>query len=131
MKIIEKKCPNCHANLEFKVGEKDVVCPSCRRTYAIEYDHEISDEVMLKAKDIQLKILKDFETGRKFSKFFFAFVFILMAVIMGFGIFMFISNHNQIQKDRAKMEEESQQFEEEYQKTKDLIDSQREKVLGE
>ena len=40
MKIIEKKCPNCGANLDFKVGERDVDCKSCRRKFAIEYNHE-------------------------------------------------------------------------------------------
>ena len=40
MKIFEKKCPNCSANLEFKVGERDVKCPNCRRTFAVEYDQD-------------------------------------------------------------------------------------------
>jgi uncharacterized protein YbaR (Trm112 family) len=31
------KCPNCGANLDFKVGERDIVCKSCRRKFAIEY----------------------------------------------------------------------------------------------
>ena len=50
MKIIEKKCPNCRANLEFKVGERDVKCASCRRSFAIEYDRDFTDpEVELMA----------------------------------------------------------------------------------
>ena len=53
MKIIEKKCPNCGANLEYKVGERDVHCKKCRRDFAVEYDENIVDpEVYLKAKDI-------------------------------------------------------------------------------
>ena len=126
MKIIEKKCPNCHANLEFKVGEKDVVCPSCRRTYAIEYDQSIVDpEVMLKAKDIQLKILDEvgnsFAAARKFRKIFLPIVLILMAVMLGFGIFMFVQAHNRMEENRKKIDEESQQFEEQFQKAQEQI----------
>ena len=39
MKIIAKECPKCGANLNFKVGDKEVRCGSCRRDFVIEYDH--------------------------------------------------------------------------------------------
>lgn len=41
MKIIEKKCPNCGANIKFKVGEHDARCEKCRREFAIEYDEDV------------------------------------------------------------------------------------------
>ena len=127
MKIFEKKCPNCHANLEFKVGEKDVVCPSCRRTFAIEYDHDIVDpEVMLKAKDIQLKILDEvqdsFIAARKVRKIVMPIVLIFIAAMFAFGIFMFVQTRIRIEEDRKKAEEQSQQFEEQFQKAKDQIE---------
>lgn len=82
MKIIEKKCPNCHANLEFDVGEVNVKCPNCRRAYAIEYDKDFVDpEVQLKAKDIQLKLMGDFEKARKFHKVFFIIVLCIIAAV--------------------------------------------------
>ena len=82
MKIVEKKCPNCHANLEFDVGEQNVKCPSCRRAYAIEYDKDFVDpEVQLKAKDIQLKMLDDFSKARSFHKVYFIVVLVIAAII--------------------------------------------------
>lgn len=38
MKIVEKKCPNCGASLDFKVGESDIACSHCRRKFAVKYD---------------------------------------------------------------------------------------------
>ena len=43
MKIIAKECPKCGANLNFKVGDKEVHCNSCRRDFVIEYDHSKHD----------------------------------------------------------------------------------------
>ena len=51
MKIIEKKCTNCGANLDFKVGERDIVCKSCRRKYAVEYGDIDFDQLSKKAQD--------------------------------------------------------------------------------
>ena len=61
MKILEKKCPNCGANLDFKVGERDIVCKSCRRKYAVEYGvgdlSQLSSKAFesLRAADISLR----------------------------------------------------------------------------
>ena len=78
MRIIEKKCPNCHANLEFDVGETNVKCSNCRRAYAIEYGKDFVDpEVQLKSKDIQLKILDDIDNSLKFKKIITVVVFVL------------------------------------------------------
>ena len=41
MKFVEKKCPNCGANIHFKVGEHDVHCEKCRRDFAVEYDADV------------------------------------------------------------------------------------------
>lgn len=38
MSIVEKKCPNCGANLKFKYGDHDAHCESCRSDFAIEYE---------------------------------------------------------------------------------------------
>ena len=83
MRIIEKKCPNCHANLEFDVGETNVKCSNCRRAYAIEYGKDFVDpEVQLKSKDIQLKILDDIDNSLKFKKIITIIVFVLMFAII-------------------------------------------------
>lgn len=82
MKIISKECPKCGANLEFKVGEKDVHCKSCRRDFAIEYDH---DKEQLGPEDFNLLPAANFI--RKFTLVMFVIIFITSFVMLGFGIF--------------------------------------------
>ena len=106
MKIIEKKCPNCGANLKFKVGEHDVHCEKCRRDFAIEYDEKnIDPEVLIKAKDIQLKMLGDFEKNRKFAKIFITIVTIFIALSFVFVIYKIISQEID---ERARREAEQE-----------------------
>ena len=67
--MCREKCPNCQANLEFNAGESNVKCKNCRREYMISGNRDFIDlEVQLKAKDIQLKLLDDFEKTRHFSR---------------------------------------------------------------
>ena len=40
MRIIEKTCPNCGANIEFNKGDEKVKCAYCKKTYVIEEDQE-------------------------------------------------------------------------------------------
>lgn len=118
MKIIEKKCPNCHANLEFDVGEQNVKCPSCRRAFAIEYEKDFVDpEVQLKAKDIQLKMLDDITKARSFHKVFFILVLVFAAVIIGVTVFLAIggyrdykSTKDEIETSRQRAIEEESEF---------------------
>ena len=90
-----------------KVGEQDIVCPHCRRTYAVEYDQTrfIDPEVQLKAKDIQLKLMDDYMKARSFSKVFFVIVLIIMIGMTVFGIFMYINAKNGMEQQRQKFNE--------------------------
>lgn len=36
MKLIEKTCPKCGANLEFEPGAKEVKCSYCNKEFIIE-----------------------------------------------------------------------------------------------
>ena len=36
MELIEKTCPKCGANLEFNLGDKEVKCSYCNKTYVIK-----------------------------------------------------------------------------------------------
>ena len=118
MRIIEKKCPNCGANLEYKVGEHDVKCDKCRRAFAVEYDEKIVDpEIELRAKDLTLKMMDDFEASRKFSKVFIKVVIGFMILFFAFFIVMFITQFIDMKKDEAE-------FEKEYNETKNLIQNQ-------
>ena len=38
MRLIEKKCPNCGANLEFNESDKTCKCQYCKRSFEIERD---------------------------------------------------------------------------------------------
>lgn len=41
MKLVEKKCPNCGANLEFSETDKSCKCEYCHRAFEIERDEKI------------------------------------------------------------------------------------------
>ncbi len=117
MKIIEKKCPNCGGNLDFKVGERDVRCESCRRKFAVEYDADLnglSEKAMdaLKAADISLRPVRK----------------IMLAMIIGFFVIVAIAvtiSIIRINVSRAdfnkKVEQSQQEFEERAQEMLDQV----------
>jgi len=106
MKIIEKKCPNCHANLEFDAGETNVKCKNCRREYMIEYDKDFVDpEVQLKAKDIQLKLLNDFEKTRRFSRGVFLAIFLITTVVIILTIFFAVNGYKEYFESQKSFEQ--------------------------
>ena len=130
MKIVEKKCPNCNANLEFKVGEKDVKCPSCRREYAVEYDQKIVDpEIELKATDIPLKILDDFEQQRKFGKVFRVFVIIMFFAIFCFASFMIVRGFARSEQMHSQFEQQQEQDKKEEEERNKAQKQMEERVL--
>ena len=45
MKLIEKKCPNCGASLEFKDSDKNCKCSHCGSSFEIERDKSVEDLV--------------------------------------------------------------------------------------
>ena len=47
MKLIEKKCPNCGAGLEFDDEAKTCKCQYCKRSFAIERDVDDVDKINL------------------------------------------------------------------------------------
>ena len=49
MKLIEKKCPNCGASLEFSETDKSCKCSYCHRAFEIERDENNIDEYKLEA----------------------------------------------------------------------------------
>ena len=123
MKIIEKKCPNCGANLKYKVGEQDVHCEKCRRDFAVEYDHQIVDpEVALKAKDIQLKILDNYEKGQKFAKVFFIIVAVIIVISMIGVAAGIITQEIDSRKRREEFERKQAEIEQEMRDGDDFSD---------
>ena len=107
MKIIEKKCPNCGGNLDFKVGERDVKCESCRRKFAVEYDTDISDlseKAMdaLKAADISLRPVRNMFIA------IFCIFFLIAAIGITFSVIAMINSRNEFNK---RVEQSQQEFE--------------------
>lgn len=118
MKIVEKKCPNCGASLDFKVGERDIVCDHCRRKFAVKYDGVdfaklSADEVKsIKDANIDLKPLRNiFITA--------AIVFVIisaLSITLFVGIFVFIAS-----KVKSAADE---QFQQTVQDNQEWIDQQ-------
>lgn len=60
MKLIEKKCPNCGANLEFNDNDKSCKCSYCKRSFEIERDmtkSDITEQFDLKPLDKAFSVL--------------------------------------------------------------------------
>ena len=117
MKIIEKKCPNCGGNLDFKVGERDVKCESCRHKFAVEYDTDINDlseKAMdaLKSADISLRPVR-----RMFLVILGVF-FVIVAAMITISIITMINSRNEFNK---KVEQSQQEFEQTKQKMLDSV----------
>ena len=89
MKLIEKKCPNCGASLEFNENDKSCVCNYCHRSFEIERDTSKLDEL----KEAQY-VLNEIMKKNTFSPFFFIIPIIVFAgfIFVFFNIFRYVSN---------------------------------------
>ena len=47
MDLIERKCPNCGAGLEFNESDKSCTCQYCKRTFEIKRDLTDADKIDL------------------------------------------------------------------------------------
>ena len=118
MKVFEKKCPNCGGNLDFKFGERDVTCGSCRRKYAVEYGVEdlsqLSEKAMeaLESADITLR------PARKM-------IVLVIAVFIGIAVLATIISIISMNNSRAEFERKKQEtqleFERQSQKMLDQV----------
>ena len=128
MKIIEKKCPNCKANLKFNAGDHEARCESCRREYIIEYDatEELADKLKEAAAkfnpdDFNLKpAAKMFGTIFAIHSIIIAIVSVVIIAFVAVGIIVGINNFN-AQKERSEQmkkehQETVEQMEEEFKK---------------
>lgn len=98
MKLIEKKCPNCGAELKFGLDDKETKCEYCGKSFVIERDvDETSKKEELYNAD-NYKFLE--ETNKAITKgmgFFFlipAFFIIVVSIIIFTSIFSFRDNKN-------------------------------------
>lgn len=84
MKLIEKKCPNCGASLEFSETAKSCKCDYCHRTFEVERDNNgINIDFNLSELEAPAKAM-----GKAFIiiTIVFAIIFISVAVIIGISI---------------------------------------------
>ena len=83
MKLIEKKCPNCNGDLEFKVTDTEVTCKYCQRSFIIEKDNKAN----LEDEAFNL-VYSNFNQVAGVSRAIFVIVGLF---IMGIAIFMFVT----------------------------------------
>lgn len=82
MKLIEKKCPNCGADLKFNKDDDTVTCNYCKTSYEIQRDIGVDDIVneLFDADDFILhkKAMKSVNKG---IMFFIIFVFVMILIV--------------------------------------------------
>lgn len=89
MKLIEKKCPNCGASLEFSETDKSCSCQYCHRAFEIERDKTLNvDDLAQQFNLSELeKPFKLFSVGFTLTSAIIIIVSIIIFVIIGFGVF--------------------------------------------
>ena len=121
MKIIEKKCPNCGANLDFQVGERDIQCKSCRRKYAVEYGDVDFDQLNKEAVDALKAADIDLRPARRLAVLA---IIIFFAILTVAGIISVININNSRRDFDQEVEQSQREFEQKSQDMKE--ESQRE-----
>ena len=84
MKLIQKKCPNCGANLEFDKEDKEVNCKYCNTTFLIDKDdNNLLDALNPEFFNLQRKRVQ------RMSSIVFIFSFIIFIIIIMVFVFTF------------------------------------------
>ena len=106
MKFVEKKCPNCGANLKFKAGERNATCESCRREFVVEYGaDDIIDNLKEAADKIKAESVNLVPAAKVFGSIVAVHSIIIMLVsaviiiAVIFGIIGAINSFNKINED--------------------------------
>lgn len=113
MKLIEKKCPNCGATLEFSENDKSCHCDYCKRSFEIERDLNDLEKFNL----IYDKIEKPVKT-----LFFFPFIFIFIIILIVFmSIFFGIRNQVKEHSNNSSTEQKENKNQEEKEEEKERL----------
>ena len=89
MKIIEKKCPGCGADVKFDENATKGVCEYCKKEFLIQKDPQ--EEFLLSMNDFSKDVMHQVSSSFKFSRFIFFFIFFLaFAFIAGIIIIGFV-----------------------------------------
>ncbi len=120
MKLIEKKCPNCGASLEFNEKDKSCTCTYCHRAFEIEREGEKEDY-----------ILNEIAVTKAVSPIFFIVPFI---IVIGFAFLMYNifsynvkSSHDEFEKRVQEQKEGIEKYNQEMEKETD--DKKEEKLI--
>ena len=98
MRLVEKKCPNCGANLEFSETDKSCKCQYCHRAFEIERDQNLNVSDL--ADQFNLSELSD--SFVKTSKFIFIPFIIGMIIFIVIFVFIFAMAFRSIVKHENK-----------------------------
>ncbi len=97
MKLVQKKCPSCGANLSFDENAKEVTCEYCKQKLIIEREENSSfDDV-----EFRFRVAKYYEDKSKNNSKKFSCIWIIFLVI-GAIILFFVTNCEDIMKDLKK-----------------------------
>ena len=81
MKLVEKKCPKCGADLSFSKDSKEVTCTYCKSSFTVEKDKMdlINEMIDPEAFKLHFKMINNFQKG-----FFFVWIFIFAVILIMF-----------------------------------------------
>lgn len=88
MRLVEKKCPKCGADLSFDSNSKEVNCSYCKTSYEVERDitDNMGDIINPDFYNLTTKMVKGFSITSTFVTIFIFAVSIIMFVIILIGI---------------------------------------------
>ncbi len=110
MRLVEKKCPNCGANLEFSDTDKSCKCTYCHRAFEIERDQEETSNLNFNQQFTLNEISKSFTI----IPIVFVIIFILASSIIGFVIYsMYQSQKSTLDSFDSEFFEKSNEKEDE------------------
>ncbi len=87
MNLIEKKCPNCGASLEFSDTDKSCKCNYCHRAFEIERNNQPENSDLDISQQFVLNEFNEVTKGFKLFHMFFVIMFIIVAAFIGFCFF--------------------------------------------
>lgn len=116
MRIIEKKCPNCGANLEFNVGDKETKCKYCNTGFIIEDNN--TDKKSFSLDNINLKYIKTFTIFHMVTTGVIMLIIVSTFLLIFYNIIRIVTTENdtkskssnffeEVEKQKKKQEEKS------------------------
>lgn len=93
MKLVEKKCPNCGANLSFNENDKVAKCDYCKREFEIERDAQ--DQINIVIGETGKNVLKYFFISHMVVGIISVIIFLVIFGFIIFGIYTGISSTNE------------------------------------